>query len=80
MQFKRKLELPVHGRHVEPSEFERMYERRVDDGDGEPLELQIEKLRAVNQELLGILINIEGVTNDRMVAALARAAIKKAEG
>jgi len=40
---------------------------------------RIEKLEKVNQELLAALNNIEVSTHDAMTAALARAAIAKAE-
>jgi hypothetical protein len=40
---------------------------------------RIEKLETVNQELLAALNNIEVSTHDAMTAALARAAIAKAE-
>jgi hypothetical protein len=43
------------------------------------LKQRIEKLKAVNQELLAALNNIEVSTHDAMTAALARAAIAKAE-
>ena len=41
---------------------------------------ELRRLVAVNQELLGTLNNIEVSTHDAMTAALARAAIAKAEG
>jgi hypothetical protein len=40
---------------------------------------ELRRLVAVNQELLGTLNNIEVSTHDAMTAALARAAIAKAE-
>ena len=41
---------------------------------------KLAELEAVNQELLAALNNIEVSTHDAMTAALARAAIAKAEG
>ena len=41
---------------------------------------ELRRLHAVNQELLASLNNIEVSTHDAMTAALARAAIAKAEG
>ena len=41
---------------------------------------ELRRLHAVNQELLAALNNIEVSTHDAMTAALARAAIAKAEG
>jgi hypothetical protein len=40
---------------------------------------ELRRLHAVNAELLGALNNIEVSTHDAMTAALARAAIAKAE-